>query len=115
MGDGFLDLLVANLDQPPVLLKNSGNDNRWLEVQLVGLQSNRDGIGARLTLTAGGSHQIREVHSGTSFLSQNSLVAHFGLGRHQRVDELQVRWPSGIVQTLTDLPVNRMIMVTEAV
>ena len=114
-GDGFLDLLVANLDQPPVLLKNSGNDNRWLEVQLVGLQSNRDGIGARLTLTAGGSRQIREIQSGTSFLSQHSLVAHFGLGRHQRVDELQIRWPSGIVQTLTDLPVNRMITVTEAV
>ena len=114
-GDGFLDMLVSNMDQPPVLLKNSGNDNRWLEVQLVGVQSNRDGIGARLTLTAGGARQIREIQSGTSFLSQHSLVAHFGLGRHQRVDELQIRWPSGIVQTLTDLPVNRMITVTEAV
>ena len=114
-GDGFLDLLVANLDQPPALLKNSGNDNRWLQVRLVGLQSNRDGMGARLTLTAGGSRQIREVQSGTSFLSQHSLVAHFGLGRHQRVDELKIRWPSGIVQTLTDLPANRMITVTEAV
>ena len=114
-GDGFLDLLVANLDQPPALLKNSGNDNRWLEVQLVGVQSNRDGIGARLTLTAGGSRQIREIQSGTSFLSQHSLVAHFGLGRHQRVDELKIRWPSGTVQTLTDLPANRKITATEAV
>ena len=112
-GDGFLDLLVANFDQPPVLLKNSGNDNRWLEVQLVGVQSNRDGIGARLTLTAGGARQIREIQSGTSFLSQHSLVAHFGLGRHKRVHELKIRWPSGIVQTLTDLPVNRKITVTE--
>lgn len=114
-GDGFLDLLVTNLDQPPVLLKNSGNANRWLQVQLVGVDSNRDGIGARLTLTAGGSRQIREIQSGTSFLSQHSLVAHFGLGRHQRVDELKIRWPSGIIQTLTDLSVNRRITITEAV
>ena len=113
--DGFLDLLVTNLDQPPVLLKNSGDANRWLQVQLVGVKSNRDGIGARLTLTAGGSRQIREIQSGTSFLSQHSLVAHFGLGRHQRVDELNIRWPSGIVQTLTDLSVNRRITITEAV
>ena len=114
-GDGFLDLLVANFDQPPALLRNSGNENRWLEVKLVGVQSNRDGIGARLTLTAGGSRQIREIQSGTSFLSQHSLVAHFGLGRLDRVDELRIRWPSGIVQTLIDLPANRMITVTEAV
>ena len=114
-GDGFLDLLVANFDQPPALLRNSGNDNRWLEVKLVGVQSNRDGIGARLTLTAGGSRQIREIQSGTSFLSQHSLVAHFGLGRHQRVDELRIRWPSGNVQTLTDLAVNRKITITETV
>ena len=80
-GDGFLDLLVANYDQPPALLKNTGNANRWLQVRLVGTRSNRDGIGARLTLSAGGREQTRAVLSGTSFLSQHSLVAHFGLGQ----------------------------------
>jgi hypothetical protein len=114
-GDGFLDLLVANIDQPPVLLRNSGNDNHWLAVQLVGKRSNRDGVGARLALTAGGRRQVREIHSGTSFLSQHSLVAHFGLGRLDRADELQIRWPSGVVQTLTNLVVDRKITVTEAV
>ena len=112
-GDGFLDLLVANYDQRPVLLRNSGNDRGWLQVRLVGTRSNRDGIGARLSLTAGGRRQVREIQSGTSFLSQNSLTAHFGLGQAGLIDELKVRWPSGVTQTLTDLAPNRTITVHE--
>ena len=112
-GDGFLDLLVANFDQPPALLRNSGNGNHWLKIRLVGTRSNRDGIGARLVLRAGGREQIREVHSGTSFLSQNSLIAHFGLGESTSVDQLTVKWPSGVVQRLTNLPVDREITATE--
>jgi hypothetical protein len=112
-GDGFLDLLVANYDQPPALLKNSGNANRWLQVRLVGTKSNRDGIGALLTLGAGGREQTRAVLSGTSFLSQHSLVAHFGLGQLERADWLTVRWPSGTVQTLRDLPANQVLTVVE--
>jgi hypothetical protein len=112
-GDGFLDLLVTNIDQRPALLRNSGNGNRWLQVELVGTRSNRDGIGSRLTLTAGGKRQIREIFSGTSFLSQHSLAANFGLGQLDRVDELEIRWPSGVVQTLTDLRVNQRITVSE--
>ena len=112
-GDGFLDLLVANFDQPPALLRNSGNDNHWLKVRLVGTRSNRDGIGARLVLRAGGREQIREVHSGTSFLSQNSLIAHFGLGQSRSVDQLIIKWPSGAVQRLTNLPADREITATE--
>ena len=113
-GDGFLDLLVTNIDQRPALLRNSGNGNRWLQVKLVGTRSNRDGIGSRLTLTAGGKRQIREIFSGTSFLSQHSLSANFGLGQLDRVDELEIRWPSGVVQTLADLQVNQRITVSEA-
>ena len=112
-GDGFLDLLVANYDQHPVLLRNTGNDKGWLQVRLVGTRSNRDGIGARLTLTAGGRRQVREIQSGTSFLSQNSLTAHFGLGQARVVDELRIRWPSGAIQTLNDLTPNRTITVKE--
>jgi hypothetical protein len=114
-GDGFLDLLVANFDQPPVLLKNRGNRNNWLKVQLVGQRSNRDGIGSRLTLAAGGKRQTREICSGTSFLSQHSLEAHFGLGNQTRVDDLEIRWPSGIVQRISGQAVNRTIRVVEAV
>ena len=112
-GDGFLDLLVANMDQRPALLRNPGNGNSWLQVQLAGTQSNRDGIGARLLLEAGGRRQIREIQSGTSFLSQNSLVAHFGLDKASNVDLLTVKWPSGVVQELTRVPVNQKITVTE--
>ena len=112
-GDGFLDLLIANMDQRPALLRNPGNGNSWLQVQLAGTVSNRDGIGARLSLEAGGRTQIREIQSGTSFLSQNSLVAHFGLDKAGNVDRLTVKWPSGVVQELTQLPVNRKITVTE--
>ncbi|HEY3082621.1 MAG TPA: FG-GAP-like repeat-containing protein [Chloroflexota bacterium] len=112
-GDGFLDVLVANYGQPPVLYQNSGNANRWLQVRLIGTRSNRDGIGARLTLTAGGRAQVREVASGTSFLSQHSLIAHFGLGQLERAEALEIRWPSGARQRLTDLAANRLITVTE--
>ena len=114
-GDGFLDLLVANYGQKPALLRNSGNDSNWLGVRLVGQRSNRDGIGARLTLRTGGQRQIREIVSGTSFLSRHSLGAHFGLGHNHRVDELTIRWPSGIVQKITDPPANQKITVTEAI
>ena len=114
-GDGFLDLLVANMDQKPVLLRNSGNGGHWLQVQLVGTRSNRDGIGARLVLDAGERKQIREIQSGTSFLGQNSLVAHFGLADSNSVDQLLIKWPSGVAQRLTNLPVNQKITVTEPV
>lgn len=114
-GDGFLDLLVANMDQHPVLLRNSGNGGHWLQVQLVGTRSNRDGIGARLVLEAGGRKQIREIQSGTSFLGQNSLVAHFGLADSGSVERLLVRWPSGVSQRLTNLQINQKITVTEPV
>src|SRR5262249_29257438 len=112
-GDGFLDLLVANYDQPPALLKNRGNTNRWLQVRLVGTRSNRDGIGARLTLRAGGRDQTRAVLSGTSFLSQHSLVAHFGLGQLEAADSLTIAWPSGTVQTLRGLRANQLLTVVE--
>lgn len=112
-GDGFLDLLIANYGQPPALLKNNGNANRWLQVRLVGTTSNRDGIGARLTLTAGGRQQVREVASGTSFLSQSSLVQHFGLGKLERAEALEVRWPSGRVQRVEEVTTNQVLTVVE--
>ncbi len=112
-GDGFLDLLVANYDQRPALLRNKGNGNRWLSVQLAGTRSNRDGIGARLILTAGDRRQVREIQSGTSFLSQNSLIAHFGLNQVGQADKLEIRWPSGVVQSINDVAANQKITVTE--
>ncbi len=113
-GDGCLDLLVGNLGGHAKLFRNTcGTGNNWLMVSLAGTHSNRDGIGARITLEADGRTQIREVSGGGSFMSQHMRPAHFGLGSAERVDRLTVRWPSGIVQSLVDVPVRRHITVTE--
>ena len=112
--DGCLDLLVGNLGGHAKLFRNNcKTGHNWLAVRLVGTHSNRDGIGARLTLEAGGRRQIREVSGGRSFMGQHMRPAHFGLGTVSKVGRLTVRWPSGIVQTLTDVPANRRVTVTE--
>jgi hypothetical protein len=112
--DGDLDILVVNLNSAPTLLRNDGgNRNNWLLVKTVGQRSNRDGIGARLVLHAGGRRQYGEVQSGTSYLSHSDLRLHFGLGQAQVIDSLQVRWPSGAVQTLRKVAVNQVLEVVE--
>ena len=112
--DGCLDLLVANLGQRARLFRNACEwGNNWLAVDVVGTHANRDGLGARLELEAGGRLQIREVATGHSHMGQNVATAHFGLADAPNVDSLTVRWPNGAVQTLTDLPPNRRITLTE--
>lgn len=112
--DGCVDLFVSNLGQGARLFENmcvSGNN--WLVVKTVGTTSNREGIGARITVEAGDTTQIREISSGRSSLGQNMLGAHFGLGSATVVDTVSIRWPSGEVQTLTGVPVNQRLAVTE--
>ena len=112
--DGCLDLLIANLGQRARLFRNACEwGNNWLAVDVVGTHANRDGLGARLELEAGGRLQIREVASGHSHMGQNAATAHFGLADAGEVDSLTVRWPGGAVQTLTDLQPNRRITLTE--
>ena len=82
-------------------------------VKLTGTKSNRSGIGARVTVEAGGRTRIDEVMSGSSYYSQNDLRLHFGLGASTRIDKLSVRWPSGGVQTLLDLAVDRVLAIEE--
>jgi hypothetical protein len=79
----------------------------------VGTVSNRDGIGARLQVTAGGRKQMTEVRSGGSYLSHNDLRAHFGLGNADRIDRLEIRWPSGLVETVNGLPADRFYVAQE--
>ncbi|MCY4554854.1 MAG: FG-GAP-like repeat-containing protein [Chloroflexi bacterium] len=119
--DGCLDLYVANLglsgdqSQSARLFENSClGDANWLQIRTVGTVSNRDGIGARITVLADGRTQIREITAGSSNKSQSMLPAHFGLGGATRADTVQVRWPSGIVQTLHDVPANQSLTVIEA-
>jgi hypothetical protein len=113
--DGYVDIVVNNLDGPPSVLHNDGkNQNHWLIVKCVGTRSNRSAIGARLRLIADGRTQISEVSSGSGYYSQNDLRQHFGLGKAQTVELLEVTWPSGLKQTLHDLQPNRVLTVKEA-
>ncbi|PYV07773.1 MAG: RNA-binding protein, partial [Acidobacteria bacterium] len=112
--DGDLDIVVNNQNDPPTLLRNDGgNQNHWVSVRTVGTKSNRDGIGARIVLEAGGRRQISEVRSGGSYLSHSNLRVHFGLGRATEIDWLEVRWPSGMVDKLVSLPADRFLVVQE--
>ncbi len=112
--DGDTDIVVTQSNQPAELLRNDGGNRRnWVRIKLVGTASNRDGIGARVTVTAGAKSQMQEVRTGLSYLSSNDPREIFGLGDHTRIDRLEIRWPSGIVQVLENLEVNREIVVVE--
>jgi hypothetical protein len=112
--DGDLDLLVTNNGGRAELLRNDGgNRANALLVKLVGEKSNRDGIGARLRLTAGQRTLVRDVASGGSYQGQNDLRIHFGLGDRTRAERIEIRWPSGLAEQLSDVPANRIITVRE--
>jgi len=118
--DGFLDLLVTNgegrepfNDGPLQLFRNLGNGNHWLEVDLVGCESNQEGIGAEVILTAGGKTQMRTQDGGMHRHAQNHRRLHFGLGVQTLVDDLEVRWPSGTVDVLNDVIPDRILVLAE--
>jgi len=112
--DGDLDILVMNVGGPAILLRNElHNANHWLIVRTVGKISNRDGVGARVKLTSGKVSQIAEVVAGAGYLSTNDPRLHFGLGPRSMVDQLEITWPSGAVQKLSKVKVDRILTVTE--
>ena len=112
--DGDLDILVTNRNSTPNLLRNDGgNRNHWLMIQAVGTKSNRDGIGARIKVVSGSLVQIKEVRSSSGYMGQNDMRVHFGLGHRDTVDMLEIRWPSGVVQRLRDVAVDRVLTVME--
>jgi hypothetical protein len=112
--DGDVDLLIADLDGPPQLLRNDGgNANNSILIKTVGVKSNRSGIGARVTVVAGDLTQTDEVRSGDSYISQSDLRLHFGLEKRTKVDSIQVRWPSGVVDKISGTGVNRIITIKE--
>ncbi len=114
-GDGHPEVVIVNMNEPPAVLRNEGPRQNALLVAVVGTKSNRSGIGARVTVEAGGRRQIDEVRSGGSYYSQSDLTLHFGLGPARVVSRLEVRWPSGGVQEWKDVPVNRRLVITEGV
>jgi hypothetical protein len=112
--DGNVDVLVANNGDPPLLLRNTGAaGNHFVNLKLAGKRSNRDALGARVKLSAGGITQIREISAGGSYLSHSDLRAHFGLGAAARVDRVEIAWPSGVKQTFTGLAADRFYVIEE--
>jgi hypothetical protein len=112
--DGHVDIAINNMNGPALLLRNDGgNGNHWIEIKTAGRQSNRDGIGTRVEVRAGAKRQIDEVRSGGSYISQNDLRLHFGLGSHVMVDEITLLWPSGRVDRLENVPADRILTVEE--
>ena len=123
--NGFLDVVfgIQGVSMAPFrkpestegfggLYRNNGKDSHWLRVELVGRESNRNGIGARLIAASGDRQQIREIFGGVG-INEDELVAHFGLGEHTRVDRLEIRWPSEHLDVLRDIPADRKIRVIE--
>jgi enediyne biosynthesis protein E4 len=112
--DGDLDLLVTNTGQAAEVLRNDGgNRGHALLVRLVGQSSNRDGIGARLRLMTGQTTQVREVKAGSSYLGQNDLRQHFGMGAADVAGRLEVRWPSGRTDVAERVPADSIVTVVE--
>src|SRR5215813_7868086 len=111
--DGDVDFIINNLDGPPQLLRNDGGTNNSVLIKTIGVKSNRDGIGARINVVAGDLKQVQEVYSGASYISQNDLRLHFGLENRTKIDLIEVRWPSGTVDKLTNISANKILTVKE--
>ena len=111
--DGDLDLLILNLDDLPTLMRNDSATGHWFAVHLVGRRSNRDGIGARIAVFSEGKKQVREAVAGSGFLGGHDPRLHFGLAGSSKVDSLEVRWPSGVVDRLYELSADQLVVLVE--
>jgi hypothetical protein len=111
--DGFLDMFVTNNGAPSVFYRNVPTGNRWLKVKTIGIQSNRDGIGARVKVTAGSVTQFSDVSGGQSYLCQPSREVEFGLGGFNTASRVEIHWPSGIVDRYDDVAANQTLVAIE--
>ncbi len=112
--DGALGVLLSNLDAGPTLLRNAAKARgHWLRLKLIGTKSNRDGYGARVEVLAGGLKQMDEVRANSSYLSASDARLHFGLGAATSVEQVVIHWPSGLVEKMTALPVDREVVIRE--
>lgn len=112
--DGDLDVYVVNLNDFGVLLRNDkGNDNNWIKINLVGKNGNKDAIGTRVKILAGGISQMTEKKSASGYLSQSDGRVHFGLGQEGMVEEIEVIWPSGERQVMQNVPAGKIITIIE--
>jgi hypothetical protein len=113
-GDGKLDIVVTALGAPAELWINDGSDdNHWLALDLQGTKSNRDAIGARIRVLAGGRAQFNHVSTASGYASSSAGPIHFGLGNAAKADEIEIRWPSGRLQKLQNFQGDRIVHITE--
>jgi hypothetical protein len=113
--DGHQEALVNNMNEKPSLYYNTAAIGNWISLQLVGVKSNRSALGAVVTLEQAGDKHEKEVRSGDGYISQSDLRLHFGLGKSVRAEKIVIRWPSGLVETLSDLPANQYYAVQEGI
>jgi hypothetical protein len=112
--DGNLEVVIENLEGEPVILRTeAGPRHHWIRFELAGTKSNRQALNARLKVIAGDLAQTDELRSGGSYLSQNDLRLHFGLGDRRRVDKVEIHWPAGATETLNDLDADRLYCLRE--
>ncbi len=111
--DGGIEILVNNSHDAPSLLKNNGEHGSWLSVKLVGTKSNRDAIGARVTVSAEGHQQLQEARSGGGYISQSDFRLHFGLGKATKAEMVEVKWPSGLRQVFHDVDADKFYQIQE--
>ena len=112
--DGNMDVVVGDIDGAPMVLRNHGVPGRhWVSFELAGTKSNRLALNARIKIVAGGMTQTDEIHSGGSYLSQNDLRVHFGLGSATKIDKVEIHWPSGQTDTMSDLAADKFYSVIE--
>jgi hypothetical protein len=113
--DGDMDALILNMNDVPSLLRNEGgNAQNWIKIKLVGTKCNRTAIGARVRVTTGKHTQMNEVHSGTSVMSQSDLRLHFGLGKAEAADVIEVKWPTTQkVERFTKVKANQILTIRE--
>jgi hypothetical protein len=112
--DGFIDVVVNNLDGKPTILKNDGaSHNNWITIKLVGSGKNRDAIGARVKIVSGDLIQWDEVHAGGSYLSSNDPRLHYGLQKKTKVDLIEVHWPDGKLESVANVPANNFLVIVE--
>ena len=113
--DGDTDIVIMNSNQRAVLLRNDGgNTKNWIGIKLIGTRSNRDGIGAKVTVTIGRITQIREVKSGSSYASGSDTRLLFGLGENQHVEKITIVWQGGTTQVLKDVSINQILRIVES-
>ncbi|HKF04831.1 MAG TPA: CRTAC1 family protein [Candidatus Sulfotelmatobacter sp.] len=112
--DGDIDVVTNNRGDYPSLLRNDGgNSNHWLTIQLIGTKSNRDGTGASLKLISEGFVHVEQAKGGGSYMSASDPRIHFGLGKQTKIESLEITWPSGQVDRLSNVPIDQIIAVKE--